>query len=55
MAVEITHQPDEDGVMRQIVTAERLAEILRADGDDLSRPAFFADEDEWFVDSEDEE
>lgn len=51
--MEITHLPDpDDGHMVQIVTPERLAEVLRADGDDLSRPRSFGPRDEWFVEED---
>lgn len=48
---EITHQP-EDGRLRQIITAERLTEILLADGDTLDRPSDFGPRDEWHVAAE---
>ncbi len=49
---EITHQRDEDGRMVQLVTPERLREILDAEGSDYSRPSDFTAADEWEVDSE---
>jgi hypothetical protein len=49
MGREITHRPDEHGIMRQIVSAERLREILDTDGDDYIRPKDFKPEDEWDV------
>jgi hypothetical protein len=50
---EITHQMDEDGHMRQIVTARQLTEILREDGDSLDRPKDFGPDDEWDVEDDD--
>lgn len=49
MGREITHQPDENGILRQIVSAARLREILDEDGDDYNRPSDFKPEDEWDV------
>lgn len=49
MSAEITHQRDQDGRMRQIVSAERLTEILIRDGDTLDKPDDFGPGDEWFV------
>lgn len=46
---QITHQPDETGVMRQIVNAETLRRILDESGDDYSRPNDFGPDDEWDV------
>lgn len=45
---EITHR-NEDGRMVQIVTPERLTEILREQGESLSRPSDFGPKDEWEV------
>jgi hypothetical protein len=46
---EITHQPDEDGTLRQIVSPKRLRQILDEDGDDYSKPKDFGPKDEWKV------
>jgi hypothetical protein len=46
---EVTHRLDEHGILRQVVSAARLRQILDADGDDYDRPASFARDDEWFV------
>lgn len=46
---EITHQPDENGVMRQIVSPARLREILDADGETYDKPTDFGPDDEWEV------
>lgn len=47
---ETTHQRDPDtGHMRQIVSPERLREILDADGEDYSPPSGFGPGDEWDV------
>lgn len=47
---ETTHTRDpETGAMRQIVSAERLREILDAEGSDYSRPGDFSPSDEWDV------
>jgi hypothetical protein len=47
--MQITHQPDENGVMRQIVTPETLRQVLEDAGDDYTRPEFFGPADEWDV------
>jgi hypothetical protein len=49
MGRQITHQPDENGIMRQIVSPAKLREILDRDGDDYSRPDHFGPKDEWDV------
>jgi hypothetical protein len=49
MSTQITHQPDDAGVMRQIVTPATLREILDSDGSDYHRPAHFGPDDEWNV------
>jgi hypothetical protein len=46
---QITHQRDEHGNMKQIVSPTRLREILDEDGDDYSRPKEFGPQDEWEV------
>jgi len=47
---EITHMLDDGtGRMVQLVTPERLTEILLDDGNTLDRPAGFRAGDEWFV------
>lgn len=46
---QITHQPDENGVLRQIVSPAVLRHILRSDGDTLDRPEWLGKEDEWFT------
>lgn len=48
MSREITHVA-RDGRLVQIVSAARLREILRSDGDTLDRPRDWEDEDEWDV------
>lgn len=48
MAREITHQ-DIDGRLVQIVSPERLREILDADGDSYERPDFIGPDDQWDV------
>ncbi len=53
MAREITHQ-DIDGRLVQVVTPERLREILDEDGDDCVRPRNFGPSDEWIVAGDDE-
>lgn len=48
--MEITHAPSpETGELRQIVSPQRLTEILRASGDTLDRPDWFGPNDEWEV------
>jgi hypothetical protein len=47
--MQITHQPDENGVMRQIVTPQTLRAVLDEAGDDYTRPSDFGPEDEWDV------
>ena len=48
--METTHRRDQEtGNMVQIVTPERLREILDADGDDYERPSDFGPDDEWDV------
>lgn len=54
MTGEITHKPDANGVLRQIVTPARLRQILDRDGDDYSKPVDFKDADEWRVEGEKE-
>jgi hypothetical protein len=53
---EITHDTDPyDGHVRQLVTPERLREILDADGDTYDRPRDFGPDDEWVVAGVDED
>lgn len=47
--MEITHTDLGDGYLTQLVSAQRLREILDAEGSDHSRPADFSDDDEWEV------
>jgi hypothetical protein len=48
MMSETTHRYDrERGHLVQIVSPERLRQILLADGDDCSRPKDFGPLDEW--------
>ena len=50
MGREITHVVDQDtGHMIQVVTPERLREILDEDGDTHDRPEHFAPLDQWYV------
>lgn len=50
MSNEVTHRPDpDDGHMRQIVSPQRLREILDADGETYERPKGFGPADEWDV------
>lgn len=49
---EITHI-DDGGRMRQIVTPQRLTQLLREQGESLDRPADFGQDDEWQVDDGD--
>lgn len=46
---QITHQRDENGHLRQIVSAETLRNILIDSGDTLDRPKDFGPLDEWDV------
>jgi hypothetical protein len=47
---EVTHQVDsKTGNMIQLVSPERLREILDADGEDYERPSHFGLDDEWEV------
>jgi len=39
--------------MRQIVSAEKLREILAADGDTLEKPDWLGEDDEWDVGDDD--
>jgi len=48
MSTEITHVVYEGKVV-QLVSPERLREILDADGDTYDRPQDFGPEDEWFT------
>jgi len=50
MGRQITHQPDENGIYRQIVSPAKLRQILDEDGDNYSRPEHFNPADEWNVD-----
>lgn len=52
MSREVTHTVDPDGHMVQVVSPQRLREILDADGDDYSRPSHFGPDDEWSVSDE---
>lgn len=49
MSREVTHQQNDDGHMVQIVTAQRLREILDQDGDTHDKPKDFGPQDEWKV------
>jgi hypothetical protein len=50
MAREITHRVDrETRRVVQLVSAERLREILDEDGEDYARPRHFGADDEWDV------
>lgn len=49
MSCEVTHRRDEDGHMRQLVSPERLREILDADGETYEPPDDFGAEDEWII------
>lgn len=49
MTSQITHQPDENGILRQTVSPDELRKILDEAGDDYSRPAGFGPDDEWNV------
>lgn len=54
MAREITHRVDrETGHVVQLVSPERLREILVADGESLARPKDFGPNDEWDIGEED--
>lgn len=54
MSREITHRKDPDtGYLVQIVSPERLREILDEDGDSYDRPSWFGPEDQWDVEEED--
>ena len=47
---EITHRRDpDDGHMIQLVSAERLRDILDADGETYETPDGFGPDDEWVV------
>ena len=46
---QITHKPDEDGVLRQVVSPETLRRVLAAAGDNCKRPKDFGPLDEWDV------
>ena len=50
---QITHQADDDGHMRQIVSAETLRDILIEDGDTLEKPKWLSADDEWDVGDDD--
>lgn len=43
---EITHEKEGE-TYKQIVSPQRLISILREQGDNLSRPKYFAPGDEW--------
>lgn len=50
MRGETTHRRDPDtGYYVQVVSSERLREILDADGEDYSPPSGFGPEDQWDV------
>ncbi len=49
MGRQITHQPDERGIMRQIVSPATLRAVLDEDGDDYDQPKDFGPDDEWDV------
>lgn len=46
---QITHEEDRDGRIVQIVTPERLREILDQDGESYEAPDHFGPGDEWQV------
>ena len=50
---QITHEKDDDGNMRQIVSAETLRKILTKDGGTLAKPKWFGAKDEWDVGDDD--
>ena len=50
---QITHEKDDDGHMRQIVSAETLRQILAKDGDTLAKPKWFGPDDERDVGDDD--
>lgn len=50
MSREITHQTI-DGRAVQVVTPERLREILDEDGDNYAKPEWLGDDDEWDVET----
>lgn len=50
-----THYLDSRGVVRQLVTPAELRAALEKSGDDLSRPSYFDEHDEWFVQDDHEE
>ena len=53
MTSEVTHRRDPwTGNMRQLVSPERLREILDQDGETYDPPDDFGPEDEWFVSGE---
>ena len=52
MNMQITHQRDESGTLRQIVSARVLRRILRAAGSGLRRPRNFRALDEWDTERE---
>jgi hypothetical protein len=52
MSREVTHRRDpDDGHMVQLVSPERLREILDADGETYDPPSGFGPDDEWDVDA----
>lgn len=53
MSREITHRKDpDDGHMIQLVSPQRLREILDEDGETYERPDGFGSNDEWIVSDE---
>jgi hypothetical protein len=50
--IEKTHEIDERGNYRQIVTAHRLRQILEAYGETTERPAHFNWRDQWDVEED---
>lgn len=51
MSKQITHRTDENGNLKQIVTAAELRRVLDQDGSSHDKPADWADADEWYVDA----
>lgn len=47
---QITHTPDENGILRQVVSPEELRRILDEDGETYDKPDHFGNEDEWDID-----
>ena len=49
MSNQTTHQLDENGIYRQIVSPRVLRDVLDCQGSDYSRPDDFALGDEWLI------